>query len=304
MRSQFSIFLFILGFIGINYSGLYGQEGPVFPMIAGSWEVVESEDLSGTTPLFGSTDFTGQYLHIMDGNRLAWQNEKGYFVAKYKQDGGMLHYDDFKLKIEYVGEDVIRVFYNEPISKRRVNMILEKGVPLTAPELEWINENIATDNLEDDAILAIWVPAIGESETYDKAYGEFPLAWKPAAKAEVYKVVEEMPRFPGCEDMDNLEERKGCAQQELLKYIYKNIRYPEAAKSKGIEGVAVVTFVVGMDGTVSGARIVRDISDGIGEEALRIVNQMNPDGIRWVPGVQRGRPVNVQFNLPIKFKIR
>ncbi|MBI5914218.1 MAG: energy transducer TonB [Bacteroidetes bacterium] len=45
--------------------------------------------------------------------------------------------------------------------------------------------------------------------------------------------------------------------------------------------------------------MVRDIGCGCGEEALRVVKAMP----NWEPGTQRGRPVRVQFNLPIKFKI-
>jgi protein TonB len=119
---------------------------------------------------------------------------------------------------------------------------------------------------------------------------------------EIFKVVEEMPRFPGCEDLAAAE-RKTCADRKMLEFIYKNIKYPAIARENGIEGTAVVTFVVEKDGKVTDARLLRDPKGGTGDEALRVVNLMNTEGIRWVPGKQRGRPVRVQFNLPVKFKL-
>jgi protein TonB len=48
---------------------------------------------------------------------------------------------------------------------------------------------------------------------------------------------------------------------------------------------------------------IRDIGGQCGQEALRVVNLMGKKGIKWTPGKQRGRPVRVQFNLPVHFKL-
>lgn len=120
---------------------------------------------------------------------------------------------------------------------------------------------------------------------------------------EIFKVVEQMPRFPGCENEATEEARKSCAEQKLLDFIYKNIKYPAIARENGVEGVVVVTFVVEKDGSVTDARVVRDIGAQCGEEAMRVVQLMNKQNVKWVPGKQRGRPVRVQFNLPVRFKL-
>ena len=120
---------------------------------------------------------------------------------------------------------------------------------------------------------------------------------------EVFKVVEQMPRFPGCENESLSErERKQCAQQKLLEFIYENIRYPETAKSQNISGMVVVKFVVDHEGRVQDPEIVRDIGGGCGEEALRVVKLMQDKDIRWVSGKHQGQNVSVQFNLPVKFQ--
>ena len=125
----------------------------------------------------------------------------------------------------------------------------------------------------------------------------------PPKEEEIFKEVEEMPRFPGCENLPTTDEKKKCADQKMLEFIYKNIKYPAIARENGIEGMVVVTFVVETDGSVTDARIVRDIGGQCGQEALRVTQLMNDQGIKWVPGKQRGRNVRVQFNLPVRFKL-
>lgn len=122
---------------------------------------------------------------------------------------------------------------------------------------------------------------------------------------EIFKVVEQMPRFPGCENMSGTNEEKlKCAEQKMLEYIYKNVKYPAIARENGIQGRVVLQFVVERDGTITDAQVVRDIGAGCGEEALRVVNSMNNMSEKWTPGKQRGKPVRVQFTLPIQFKLQ
>ncbi|MBK7343411.1 MAG: hypothetical protein IPJ06_10175 [Saprospiraceae bacterium] len=54
---------------------------------------------------------------------------------------------------------------------------------------------------------------------------------------------------------------------------------------------------------MSSIQIVRDIGGGTGEETTRVLQQMQEEGIRWIPGEQEGKKVRVVFNLPIKFKL-
>jgi len=120
---------------------------------------------------------------------------------------------------------------------------------------------------------------------------------------EIFKVVEQMPRFPGCEDKGSSDAIKECAQTKLLEFIYKNIKYPAIARENGVQGGAVVRFVVEKDGSIADPEILRDPGAGCGAEALRVINLMNQMPQKWTPGKQRGRAVRVQFNLPVKFKL-
>ena len=102
---------------------------------------------------------------------------------------------------------------------------------------------------------------------------------------EIFKVVEQMPMFGGCSD-------KACSDQELIKYLYKNLKYPAIARENGVEGRVYIQFVVERDGGVTDGRIVRDIGAGCGKEALRVVENMNNLATAWKPGNKRaaGQP--------------
>lgn len=113
---------------------------------------------------------------------------------------------------------------------------------------------------------------------------------------EVFKVVEQMPRFGGCDT-------KECSNEALISYIRKNIEYPESARAEGIQGRAIVQFVVEKDGTVTGINVARTPAESLGLSAKKIVESMNDLKVKWQPGKQRGKDVAVMMTLPITFKI-
>lgn len=124
------------------------------------------------------------------------------------------------------------------------------------------------------------------------------------ATGNLYNIVEDAPRFPGCEQFPSLADRQLCANQRLQAFLYRNIKYPDLARKTGIQGRCIISFVVEKDGKITNAKIQHDIGGGCGEEALRVVNSMNNMNEPWKPGRQRGNPVRVQFNLPINFNLR
>jgi TonB family protein len=171
-------------------------------------------------------------------------------------------------------------------------------------ELSSENLKVLSQFADPDNIVRVEVNR-EQGENVIKIYLKEALALPPdkgdaPPRFPVFKRVEVMPRFPGCEEMAGTdEEKKACADQKLLQFIYENIRYPEAAKEANIEGTVVVQFTIFADGTIGDSKVLRDIGGGAGEEALRAVKMM-PD---WTPGRQKGQAVAVQFNLPVRFKL-
>lgn len=122
----------------------------------------------------------------------------------------------------------------------------------------------------------------------------------------VFKVVSEMPRFPGCEDLSddpNSYEKYQCAQEKFLDYINSNMAYPDSAIVAGVEGRVVVQFIVEKDSIISNVQCIRDIGYGCGAEVVRVIDAMNQLPEKWTPGKQRGIPVRVLFTFPFTFTL-
>jgi len=52
---------------------------------------------------------------------------------------------------------------------------------------------------------------------------------------EIFTVVEDMPRFPGCEDMGlSNEELFDCASGKMIEFLYENLEYPIEAFNNDI----------------------------------------------------------------------
>ena len=103
---------------------------------------------------------------------------------------------------------------------------------------------------------------------------------------KIFKVVEEMPQFKG-------------GDAKLMEFLMMNMKYPESAIKAKQQGRAVVGFVVGKDGTVSNVYIEKSTGyDVLDNEAMRVVKSMPA----WEPGKQKGKPVDVNYFVPITFR--
>ncbi len=97
---------------------------------------------------------------------------------------------------------------------------------------------------------------------------------------------EKLPEFPG-------------GEAGMLKYISENTKYPDDARKNGEEGIVYVSFIVDKEGKVTQTKIAKGKSATLDAEALRLVNAMP----LWVSGLQAGKPVAVQYTLPIRFSL-
>ncbi len=95
-----------------------------------------------------------------------------------------------------------------------------------------------------------------------------------------------MPQYPG-------------GEAELRKFIAAELDYPLEARVNKESGEVLVAFSIGMDGYISGVRVVRSVSESLDAEAVRVVSKMPP----WIPGKKNGRPVRAEMTMPINFKV-
>lgn len=140
-------------------------------------------------------------------------------------------------------------------------------VPVEVPNDEILEDDIVELDLEFD---------LGD---------ELALPPPPPPKEEeeqFFIVVENMPQLIGG-----------------LGKLQSQVTYPEMARRAGIEGRVTIQFIVNEKGQVENPRVIRGIGGGCDEEALKAVSNA-----RFTPGLQRGRPVKVQYSLPIVFRLQ
>lgn len=107
------------------------------------------------------------------------------------------------------------------------------------------------------------------------------------AKEEVFMVAEQMPEYPG-------------GMKEMLKFLQKNVKYPENAMKNNVQGRVIVQFVVEKDGTPTEFKVLRSVDPDLDAEALRVMKAMP----KWKPGMQKGQVVRVKFTVPVSFKLQ
>ena len=97
---------------------------------------------------------------------------------------------------------------------------------------------------------------------------------------------EQNPQFPG-------------GDKAYVDYIKKNMRYPEEAKKKGIEGRVLVQCIIEKDGSHNSYKVIKSVDPLLDEEAIRIVKGMP----KWTPGNYSGETRRVRYTMPITFRL-
>jgi TonB family protein len=117
--------------------------------------------------------------------------------------------------------------------------------------------------------------------------GVLEITTKKEAVEHPFVVVEELPQFPGGRDA-------------MRAWIHDNMNYPQEAINKKIQGQIIVSFVVTSKGKVKNVKVIKPLYPELDIEASRIVSNM-PE---WKPGSQGGKPVDVQMQVPVEFKLK
>lgn len=99
-------------------------------------------------------------------------------------------------------------------------------------------------------------------------------------------IVETMPTFRGG-DID-----------VFRNWVNKRTRYPEEAISNKIRGTVFLTFIVEKDGTVTNVTVIKGVHPLLDDEAVKAI----ASSPKWSPGLQRGQPVRVRFQIPLTFQ--
>ena len=104
-------------------------------------------------------------------------------------------------------------------------------------------------------------------------------------EGDAFFVVEVMPTF------------KGGDLSKFRDWVWKRTNYPQAAIDKKIRGTVFLTFIVEKDGSVTNVTVVKGVDPIVDYEAVKTISE-SP---KWSPGLQRGQPVRVRFQIPMNF---
>ena len=103
--------------------------------------------------------------------------------------------------------------------------------------------------------------------------------------------VEEVPviataSFPGGED-------------EMLRFIRENLKYPATAVRQKIEGEVQISFTINKQGKISDIAVIKPLNYFMDHEAIRLVESMPV----WQPATRNGVPIESVFILPVLFEL-
>jgi protein TonB len=186
----------------------------------------------------------------------------------------------------------VSVFFDvTPIEKPKIIETIEKP-KIDKPDVTPKSDNltlVASDDKNDlktttnvDAVIT----KNGTLDGSDSAAVEEGIKHIVVSKVvkEAKAIVDVMPEFNG----------------NLFQYISSKIQYPYPAKETGTSGTVVLQFIVEEDGAIGDVKVLKGVANGCTEEAIRVVKSMP----KWKPGKNKGEPVRVLFNLPVRFTIK
>lgn len=205
-----------------------------------------------------------------------------YIVSDTSSDAGDADFDDIATNIELspvrAEEDMIALapVRQSPVADR---LRVDDETPADEQADAFDGENAAPSG--NAAGMVPFVPADD-----DAALAVPPLSPVAGDNPEHFRVVRELPQFPG-------------GSVEMMKWLTRNLKYPADAKRRNKEGKVVVQFVVTVEGVATDIKIVSHADPALDREALRVIRMMP----RWKAGIQDGKPCRTMVRIPVVFKL-
>ncbi|MBQ8047642.1 MAG: energy transducer TonB [Prevotella sp.] len=159
------------------------------------------------------------------------------------------------------------------------------SAPVVTPVIHVVDDAVSDAEMPDEQG-DVSLFAEDEADGEDAEEPDIPQFVDSEEKPLDMRVVEQLPEFPG-------------GMLYFIKWVTHEIRYPQAAQSRKVQGRLAVSFIVNKDGTTSDLKIVEPLDPVIDEEVLRVMRRM-PD---WTPGIDGGKPCRTMLVVPIKFQL-
>ena len=221
---------------------------------------------------------------------LKWKTQDNHFPVLLQS----IYVDDVFL--DKVHEEIIKPKeIKKEISSSPVNQSIEqiKSTAYAIVEDDLVKSKIPTQSDMDDKLIGTITTAgnpfegvptkpaeiVGKLNTVAPVDVKAPEILKPVFNAQI------MPEFPG-------------GKEGLMRYMIRNLNEPSNLQ-EGERFVVLVRFVVGIDGAITNAEIIKSGGD-FDKNVLKVIRKMP----KWKPGMQDGRAVPVYFQMPVTFEGR
>lgn len=120
-------------------------------------------------------------------------------------------------------------------------------------------------------------------------------------KKEVsFAIIDESPKYPGCESLTSNNELKKCFSNNITKFVARNFD-TSVGKANGLKGAQKINvfFTINKEGKIENLKM-RTPHLVLEKETRRVINLLP----KFIPGKQDGKTVNVTFFLPITFLVK
>ncbi|MBO7371438.1 MAG: M56 family metallopeptidase, partial [Bacteroidales bacterium] len=91
----------------------------------------------------------------------------------------------------------------------------------------------------------------------------------------------------------------GGTLEDFARWVQEHLVYPPKSIADNAQGRVLVSFTITETGDVADVKVLRSANEDLDAEAVRVVSQ-SP---KWTPGTKDGKPVRVQYSIPIVFKL-
>lgn len=86
-------------------------------------------------------------------------------------------------------------------------------------------------------------------------------------------------------------------EKAMSAWLGEKFSHMDVVKQNTVHGMVMVNFVVNTQGKIVKTNVIRKLDDQLDAIALEAINQMP----QWTPGLSNGKPVNVNYTVPIRF---
>lgn len=130
-------------------------------------------------------------------------------------------------------------------------------------------------------------------------YNALSLFEKGELEALPIAVIDQVPVYPGCENLTTNEERKACMSDQIGRFVNENFN-TGILDGEGLKGRARISIQFKIDTQGNVVDILSRAPNNILEEEAKRVISLIP---KMQPGKQDGNTVNVMYSLPIIFEV-